>query len=183
MTCSDDVSLIQGLICSKLLVMKHFFSLIALCAPLSTVHADIYKYTDANGVTTYSNIKPGTKQKYELVFSAPKTSNETASSAASKSAPTINQPLHLPKVDSHTQSLRDSKRATILRSELEQEKQALENARQLYQEAQETPEVYRNAQGKTFRNVAKYEEKLRIIEAEIQAHARNIELLNKELNP
>jgi Domain of unknown function (DUF4124) len=163
--------------------MKPFFLLIALCLPYSMVQADIYKYTDANGVTTYSNIKPGTKQKYELVVSAPKTSHETASTAPSKSAPTINPPEHFPKVDSHTQSLRDSKRTAILRSELEQEKQALENAKQLYQEAQETPEVYRNAQGKTFRNVAKYEEKLRIIEAEIQAHTRNIELLHKELNP
>lgn len=67
-------------------------------------------------------------------------------------------------------------------NELAQEKQALENARLLYEEAQNTPEVYRGANGKTFRNVAKYEEKLRVIEAEIQAHERNIELLNKELN-
>jgi len=67
-------------------------------------------------------------------------------------------------------------------SELEQEKQALEHAKQLYEEAQNTPEVYKGANGKTFRNVAKYDEKLHVIEAEIQAHERNIELLNKELN-
>ena len=67
-------------------------------------------------------------------------------------------------------------------NELSQEKQALENAKQLYEEAQNTPEVYKGANGKTFRNVAKYDEKLRLIEAEIQAHERNIQLLNKELN-
>lgn len=149
----------------------------------AAAHADIYKYTDANGVVTYTNLKPGSTQKHELVIATPKSNDETISSHTTKNNGAKSpSPEHFPKVDSRTQNQRDDKRRAILRSELDQEKQALETARQIYEEAQNTPEVYRNAQGKTYRNVAKYEEKLRIIEAEIQAHERNIDLLNKELS-
>lgn len=144
--------------------------------------ADIYKYTDSNGVTTYTNIKPDVKNKAELIISGQKSSEPVTVSPEKKPAIKTPSPANFPKVDHQTQNQRDQKRRELLMNELSQEKQALENAKQLYSEEHDKPEVYKGANGKTFRNVAKYEEKLRVIEAEIQAHERNIELLNKELN-
>jgi len=162
--------------------MKRLFYLGAFLLAFHTAQADIYKYTDSNGVTTYTNIKPEGKSKAELIITGPKTVEPQPPAKEKKSTARTPSPAEFPKVDNQTQNLRDQKRRELLMNELSQEKQALENARLLYEEAQNTPEVYRGANGKTFRNVAKYEEKLRVIDAEIQAHERNIELLNKELN-
>ncbi len=162
--------------------MKRLFYIFAFTLICNHATADIYKYTDSNGVTTYTNIKPEGNSKAELVISGPKTTEPAPAPREKKSTAKTPTPANFPKVDNQTQNQRDQKRREVLMNELEQEKQALEHAKQLYEEAQNTPEVYRGANGKTFRNVAKYDEKLRIIEAEIQAHERNIELLNKELN-
>lgn len=162
--------------------MKRLFTAITLLFLGFNCSADIYKYTDRNGVVTYTNVKPATGGKTELIISSPKESQTSVPEKPGKQNAKIPTPSTFPKVDHQTQSQRDLKRKEILLSELDQEKQALENAKMLYEEARNNPEVYRSAQGKTFRNVAKYEEKLRIFEAEIQAHERNIELLNKELN-
>jgi hypothetical protein len=162
--------------------MKRLFYIFAFVMASTDSLADIYKYTDSNGVTTYTNIKPEGNSKSELVISGPKTAEPAPIAREKKSSAKTPSPANFPKVDNQTQNQRDQKRRELLMSELAQEKQALENAKQLYEEAQNTPEVYRGANGKTFRNVAKYDEKLHLIEAEIQAHERNIELLNKELN-
>ncbi|HCU84196.1 MULTISPECIES: DUF4124 domain-containing protein [unclassified Methylophilus] len=162
--------------------MKRLFYVLAFVLASSSCLADIYKYTDSNGVTTYTNIKPEGHSKAELVISGPKTAEPPPVAREKKPSAKAPSPANFPKVDNQTQNQRDQKRRELLMSELEQEKQALEHAKQLYEEAQNTPEVYKGANGKTFRNVAKYDEKLHVIEAEIQAHERNIELLNKELN-
>ncbi|QDC45148.1 DUF4124 domain-containing protein [Methylophilus medardicus] len=162
--------------------MKRLFYILAFTMVSHNSLADIYKYTDSNGVTTYTNIKPEGNSKAELVISGPKTADPAPPPREKKSTVRAPSPNSFPKVDQQTQTQRDQKRKEVLMAELAQEKQALENAKQLYEEAQNTPEVYRGANGKTFRNVAKYEEKLHLIEAEIQAHERNIELLNKELH-
>jgi hypothetical protein len=162
--------------------MKRLFYVLAFVLASNSCLADIYKYTDSNGVTTYTNIKPEGHSKAELVISGPKTAEPPPVAREKKPSAKVPSPANFPKVDNQTQNQRDQKRRELLMSELEQEKQALENAKQLYEEAQNTPEVYKGAKGKTFRNVAKYDEKLHVIEAEIQAHERNIELLNKELN-
>ncbi|BEV06809.1 DUF4124 domain-containing protein [Methylophilus sp. DW102] len=162
--------------------MKRFFYICTFALMCNQSWADIYKYTDSNGVTTYTNIKPEGKNKAELIISGPRTAEPPPPAREKKANVKTPSPADFPKVDNQTQNQRDQKRRELLMNELSQEKQALENARLLYEEAQNTPEVYRGANGKTFRNVAKYEEKLRVIEAEIQAHERNIELLNKELN-
>lgn len=162
--------------------MKRLFYFIAALLAASPSLADIYKYTDSNGVTTYTNIRPDGKKKPELVISGPKEAEPPPAPREKKATAKTPSPNNFPKVDNQLQTQRDIKRREILMTELDQEKQALEHARVLYEEEKNIPEVYRGANGKTFRNVAKYEEKLRIIEAEIQAHERNIELLNKELN-
>lgn len=162
--------------------MKRLFCILLFLITSHYCWADIYKYTDKNGVTTYTNIKPEKNSKAELIISGPQTAPPPAATQEKKPAGKTPSPSNFPKVDHQTQHQRDEKRRELLTNELMQEKQALENAKQLYEEEQNKPEVYRGANGKTFRNVAKYEEKLRLIEAEIQAHERNIELLNKELN-
>lgn len=161
--------------------MKRLFYFIAAMLAAQPSFADIYKFTDSNGVTTYTNIKPDGKQKPELVISGPKETAPPATAPEKKSTVKTPTPNNFPKVDNQVQTQRDAKRREILTTELDQEKQSLENAKLLYEEQKNIPEVYRGANGKTFRNVAKYEEKLHIIEAEIQAHQRNIDLLNKEL--
>lgn len=162
--------------------MQRLFYLIICMLVTQPGFADIYKYTDSNGVTTYTNIKPDNRQKPELIITGPREPATAPAARENKPATKAASPANFPKVDNQTQNQRDQKRREILTSELEQEKQALENAKQLSEEAKNTPEVYQTAKGKTFRNVAKYDEKLRIIDAEIQAHERNIQLLNKELN-
>lgn len=162
--------------------MKRLFYIFAAVLFASPAGADIYKYTDSNGVTTYTNIKPEGRSKTELIISGPKTDEPTPLPREKKATAKAPSPANFPKVDNQTQLQRDQKRKDVLLNELAQEKQALEHAKQLYEDAQNTPEVYKAANGKTFRNVAKYEEKLQLIAAEIQAHERNIELLNKELN-
>ena len=65
-------------------------------------------------------------------------------------------------------------------------KTRLERAKQAYAEGEANPEVYqvRNANGSTstFRNVPKFQEKMKGLQAEVDAHQRNIDLLTKELN-
>lgn len=162
--------------------MKRLFIVLAVSFTTQISHADIYKYVDANGVVTYTNVVPDQKRKAQLIIAGPKNTPVESSAKPAKSATANASPSGFPKVDQQTQQQRDSKRKDILKTELAQEKQALELTLQQYEDAKNTPEVYRNAKGNTFRNVAKYEDKLRLFEAEIQAHERNIELLNKELN-
>lgn len=162
--------------------MKRLFCIFLFALTAIDSWADIYKYTDKNGVTTYTNIKPEKNSKAELIISGPQPPESAPAAREKKSATKAPSPTNFPKVDNQTQLQRDQKRRELLMNELAQEKQALESAKQSYEEAQNIPEVYKGANGKTFRNVAKYEEKLRLIDAEIQAHERNIELLNKELN-
>ncbi len=163
------------------------FMLIAI-AFSSNAFADIYKRIDADGRITYSNTKTKGATRLDLDPDAntivndnrPKNNNENA---ANKRTST---PESFPKVDKQTQNQRDGKRQDILQSELESEKLALEEAKKAYAEGASKPEVYqkKNANGttSTFRNVPKFEEKMRGLQAEIDSHQNNIELLQKELN-
>ena len=87
-----------------------------------------------------------------------------------------------PRVDSQTQSRRDDARRKILEDELATEQKALEEARRKLQDAQDTPEVYKGANGQTFRNVAKYEENVSAAQEEVRNHEKNVEALKTELS-
>ncbi len=152
----------------------------------TAVQAEIYKHVDADGRITYSNVKIKNAKKLDLepadtnFGNTPKPANKNSDGAKSST------PSDFPKVDSNTQNQRDAKRKDILKSELASEKQALERAKQAYTEGESNPEVYqvKNANGSTstFRNVPKYQEKMKALQAEVDAHQRNIDLLTKELN-
>ena len=87
-----------------------------------------------------------------------------------------------PRVNSETQSRRDDARRKILEDELATEQKALEEARIRLKEGQDNPEVYKTASGQTFRNVAKYEEKVKALQDEVSAHEKNVQALQTELS-
>jgi hypothetical protein len=144
--------------------------------------AEIYKHVDAEGRVTYSNVKIKGAAKLDLEPAASSFGNTGARNNKGSDNVKSPTPSNFPKVDANTQNQRDAKRKDILRAELDQEKQALEAAKQAYLDGQANPEVYKTANGKTFRNVPKYEEKMKALQAEVDAHQRNIDLLSKELN-
>ncbi len=157
--------------------------LLLLCAAFAvspTAHADIYKRVDKDGHVTYSSepLKGARKLHLEPLPTFPP-------------PPTVHAPRHterkqsgeegFPRVDSATQSRRDDKRRRILEDELASEQQALEEARQQLQTVQDTPQVYTGADGKTYRNMAKYEEDVQAAQENVRMHENNIQALQTEL--
>jgi hypothetical protein len=167
----------------KITFLSVFLS--ALMLP-QLAHAEIYKHVDAEGRITYSNVKIKGAKKLQLEPADTNFGNEP--SAEKKRSPSTRTatPTSFPKVDEGTQNQRDSKRKDILQSELDGEKKALEEAKKAYAEGASNPEVYqkKNADGSssTFRNVPKFDEKMKGLQANVDAHQRNIELLEKEMS-
>lgn len=154
--------------------MKLGCLLAMLCFCPLLAHAEIYKAVDADGHVTYSStpIKGGKKIILEpLPTMVPPA---RARSAAS--------PEDFPRVDDATQKGRDDTRRKILQDELNTEEKLLEEARQKLKEGEENPEVYRGQDGRTYRNVAKYEEKVKTLNDQVELHQMNIEALKIELS-
>ncbi len=148
----------------------------------SQAFAEIYKHVDPDGRGIYYNIKSKGSTRLELDPDANTISNDRARASggtANKRTPT---PEGFPRVDKGTQNQRDDKRKEILQSELASEKSALEQAKKAYAEGESNPEVFKAANGKTFRNVPKFEEKMKPLQADVDNHQKNIELLQKELD-
>ena len=142
--------------------MNRYF-IVMLCVCPLLVHAEIYKAVDADGHVTYSSspIKGGKKLDLEPL-------------------PTMKPAPIFPKVDGDTQKARDETRRKILQDELEAENKLLAEAQLNLDEA--SPEVFKGANGKTYRNVAKFEEKIKPLQEQVDLHARNIEALKVELS-
>jgi hypothetical protein len=157
--------------------MKKIIVALPLLLSGLTVQAEIYKHVDADGHVTYSNMpmKGATRLNLEPLPPA------NPSSSSKPRSPGTSSPAGFPKVDQETQKQRDSKRQEILNNELESERQALEEAKKNLTEGQEAPEVYRGKDGKTYRNVNKYDEKIEKLQEDVTLHQKNIELLEKEL--
>jgi len=162
---------------------KHLFLLLITLTASTTALAEIYKHVDADGRVTYSNIKSKGATRLEIDPDANNISNDRAKA---KSSSTANKrtatPDSFPRVDKDMQNQRDGKRRSILQSELDAEKAALEDAKKAYSEGESNPEVYRAANGQTFRNVPKFEEKMKSLKENVDNHQKNIELLQKELD-
>lgn len=144
--------------------------------------AEIYKNVDADGRVTYSNIKSKGAVRLEIDTNTNSVGNEPAKN--NKLAPNkrTSTPEGFPRVTKDTQNQRDDKRRTILQTELEAEKLALAEAKKAYIEGEANPEVYKTAGGQTFRNVPRYEEKMKNLKENVDNHQKNIELLQKELD-
>lgn len=150
----------------------------AMLMVTSFVQAEIYKQVDTEGRVTYSNVKIKGATKLDIEAPASSFGGESKPREARTKTAT---PANFPKVDTQTQNQRDSTRKNILQSELESEKKALEEAKKAYDEGGSNPETFKTKDGKTLRNVAKFDEKMRSLQAEVDAHQRNIELLQKEI--
>lgn len=152
--------------------LGYLLAMISLCPLLA--QAEIYKAVDADGHVTYSStpIKGGKKIILEpLPTMVPPARMRSATS-----------PEGFPRVDGATQKGRDDTRRKILQDELSTEEKLLEEARQSLKEGEDTPEVYRGKDGKTYRNVAKYEEKIQSLKDQVELHRKNIEALKTELS-
>ncbi len=151
---------------------RYLFILGCSAAFALNAQADIYKRVDEEGHVTYSStpIKGGKKLHLEpLPTMQPPAKPRT-------------QQQNFPRVDSETQNRRDDTRRKILEDELATEQQALEEAKAKLQEAQDTPQVYKGVGGKTYRNVAKYEENVSAAQEDVRAHEKNIEAIKTELS-
>ena len=152
--------------------LGYLLAMISLCPVLA--QADIYKSVDADGHVTYSStpIKGGKKIILEpLPTMVPPARSSSAAS-----------PEDFPRVDGEMQRERDDKRRKILQDELKTEEKLLAEAKQDLREGEENPEVFKGKDGKTYRNVAKYQEKIKTLNDRVEMHQRNIEALNTELS-
>lgn len=152
---------------------------VAFIFPLVS-QAEIYKHVDAEGRVTYSNVK--IKGAKKLNLEPADTNFGTNTNKESKPASREATPNNFPKVDAETQKTRDSSRKQILLSELESEKKALEQAKKAYEEGKSDPETFKTPSGGIGRNVAKFQEKMEKLQADVDVHQRNIELLEKEIS-
>lgn len=150
----------------------YLLAITVLCPALA--HADIYKSVDDDGHVTYSStpIKGGKKIVLEPLPTMVPPARTTTSAS----------PEGFPKVDGATQKGRDDTRRKILLDELGMEEKLLEEARQNLKEGEENPEVYQGKNGKTFRNVAKYQEKINALKDQVDLHNKNIEALKIEIS-
>lgn len=171
--------------------MKNKLSVLLLAFAITAfsgrVFAEIYKRVDADGRITYSNIKTKGASRLDFdpdanVISNERTKRNNDGGNNKRSA----TPDGFPKVDKGTQNQRDSKRQEILQGELDSEKAALEAAKAALADGMANPEIshIKNANGSTstFRNVAKYDEKIKNLQADVNSHENNIKLLQKELD-
>lgn len=150
--------------------MKQYLFVLLCVYPIVAL-AEIYKAVDADGHVTYSSapIKGGKKIILEPL-------------------PTMmppgkpRSPDNFPQVDSKTQKNRDDTRFMILENEMAAEVKLLEEAKQKLQEAEANPEVFRGKDGKTYRNVEKYDEKIKPLQNDIDLHQKNIDALKTELS-
>ena len=163
---------------------KYLYLLILAIATLSGIaSAEIYKHVDADGRITYSNIKTKGASRLDIDPDANVIKNDRPRTSGKSNANNrVATPSSFPKVDKETQNNRDGKRQEILQSELDSEKAALEQAKKAYIEGEANPEIAHQADGKTYRNMAKFQEKMKNLQADIDGHENNIKLLQKELD-
>jgi hypothetical protein len=151
--------------------MKRYLLAVLCVCPL-LAQAEIYKAVDEDGHVTYSStpIKGGKKLNLEPLPTMLPPGKATSSSG------------DFPKVDSATQKNRDDTRYMILQNELTNEEKLLAEAKQNLAEAEASPEVFKGQDGKTYRNVAKYQEKIKPLTEQVDLHQKNIEALKTELS-
>jgi hypothetical protein len=146
----------------------YLFSILCLCPILA--HADIYKSVDADGHVTYSStpLKGGKK-----IFLEPLPTMLPPANVQSQA--------NFPSVDSKTQQGRDDTRRKILEDELKAEQKLLDTAQQNLQDGEANPEVYKGKDGRTYRNVAKFDAKVKQLKEQVDLHQLNVDALNTEL--
>jgi chromosome segregation ATPase len=161
--------------------MKLRYLLAALCACPLLAQAEIYKSVDADGHVTYSS-SPIKGSKRIILEPAATTSSSSSSTSASRQRGEYSSPRDFPRIDGATQRGRDDTRRRILAEELAAEEKLLAEARQSLKEGEANPEVLKGKDGKTYRNVAKYDEKIKTLNDQVDLHQNNVEALKTELS-
>ena len=154
--------------------MKPHYLLVFLCAGyISWAQAEIYKSVDADGHVTYSSTPTKGSKKLDL---GPLTIMPPPARAHNNATPSDSL-----KVDSATQKNRDNLRRKILEEELSTEQKLVEESRQNLITGKEHPEVLKDKDGKSYRNAAKYEENIKVLQSQVTLHEKNVEALKTEL--
>jgi len=139
-------------------------SLISVTGPV--VADTLYKCTDAEGRTTYTNNKGNAKSCTILSRDQP-----VSSFSAPKAKPNTPTPGDFPKVGAGEQKTRDGDRRAILDQELVTEQKSLDDAKKtLAQQEAAAPG-----------GQAKAPERLKPYQDTVQLHERNVEALKKEI--
>lgn len=160
--------------------MKLRYLLAALCICPLAVQAEIYKSVDKDGHVTYSStpIKGGKR----IILEPAATMSSSPASPSRQRGEYSSSPRDFPRVDGATQRGRDDTRRRILEEELATEERLLVEARQNLKEGEANPEVFKGKDGKTYRNVAKYDEKIKTLTDQVELHQNNVEALKTELS-
>lgn len=146
--------------------MKPLRLLFALMLAFSTVaHADIYKYVDADGHVTYTNLPKKGAKRLDLGTAAVSPSRREVASS----------PRSFPRVDAETQKRRDDVRHKILEDEMASERKLLDEARK----AEAEGEAVRL--GDERNNYQKYLDRVQKLKDEVGLHEKNIAALQKEI--
>lgn len=136
-----------------------------------SAHADtLYKCTDADGHTTYTNQKTNAKSCRVLVQDQP-----VSTFAAPKVRANTPTPSGFPKVSTETQKGRDSDRRRILEDELNTERGKLDEAKKTLDE-----QASQRVGGE--KNYQKYLDRVKPFQDEVDLHQRNVDSLEKELS-
>lgn len=130
----------------------------------------LYKCTDSDGHTAYTNQKSSGKTCTVLSQDKP-----VSTFAAPKARPNAPTPESFPRVNAETQKNRDGDRHKILEEEMRTEQQKLEAAKKSLAEQEAT----REGGEKNYQRVL---DRLKPYQEEIQLHERNIESLRKEID-
>lgn len=131
----------------------------------------LYKCTDAEGRTTYTNQKTGAKNCTILSQDKPVSTFTPPPVKARASTPT---PEGFPKVSSEAQKNRDGDRRRILEEELTTERKSLDEARKALSEQ----EAVREGGERNYQRVL---DRLKPYQDNVQLHERNIDALQKEI--
>lgn len=169
--------------------MKRCLLALICCATPLLAQAAIYKSVDENGHITYSNTPlKGAKSKVVVLeplptmdppSHRPEKSDGNQANIGGGGAPSQS---NFPSVDNKTQQRRDDKRRDILEEELANEQELLREAYKKLDTAQNTPHVFRNADGSVRRNVAAHEGGVKSAQETVDLHRGNIDALKIELS-
>ncbi|UTH72498.1 DUF4124 domain-containing protein [Chromobacterium sp. IIBBL 290-4] len=149
--------------------MKTLAFLILFCCGLAQA-ATIYKYVDANGNVTYTNVP--------IRGAQPITLNPISSYPGRKAGSSVGKPAasgSYPSVDADTQKQRDNGRRKILETELANEQKALAAAQKALADGKAT------RLGDEARNYQKYLDRVKKLQDEVTDREKNVAALKDEL--
>jgi hypothetical protein len=141
------------------------FAFVAMSAQADT----LYKCTDSDGHTTYTNQKANAKTCSVLIQDKP-----VSTFAPPKVKSNTPTPGDFPKVSPEAQKNRDGDRHHILDDEVNAERKKLDEAKKALAEQEATREGGE-------RNYQKYLDRIKPYQDEVELHQRNLDSLQKEL--